>query len=148
MSALHESRSRHHQTLSNAVHPSVAQKDENRTVPDQDYRGDGGAQSNQIWRLPPGFVTCVRHRRHFHRLLQQRYLSDDRVLTHVRNKHQCCYLSICTLLSLFWNEKKNVGRYFLSNPRRLADQIIWVQFPVRTRILPFFCGIQADFRAH
>ena len=42
------------------MHPSVAQKYENLTVPDQDYRGDGGAQSNQIWRLPPGFVTCLR----------------------------------------------------------------------------------------
>ena len=29
--------------------------------------------------------------------------------THVRNKHQCCYLSICTLLSLFWNERKKSG---------------------------------------
>ena len=38
---------------------------------------------------------------------------------HVRNKHQCCYLSIFTLLSLFWNEKKNVGHSFLSNPRTL-----------------------------
>jgi hypothetical protein len=27
--------------------------------------------------------------------------------THVRNKHQCCYLSIFTLLFLFWNEKKS-----------------------------------------
>jgi len=35
--------------------------------------------------------------------------------THVRNKHQCCYLWIFTLLSLFWNENKNVGHYFLSN---------------------------------
>jgi len=32
------------------MYPSVAQKDENLIVPDQDYRGDGGAQSNQIWR--------------------------------------------------------------------------------------------------
>jgi len=38
--------------------------------------------------------------------------------THVRNKHQCCYLSVFTLLSLFWNEKKNVGHYFLSNLRK------------------------------
>ena len=83
MSSLHESRSRHLQSLSHAVHPSVSHKDENLTASDQDYRGDWGAQSNQIWRLPSGFVTCVRHRRHFHRLLQQRYLSDDRVLTHM-----------------------------------------------------------------
>jgi len=45
-------------------------------------------------------------------------LSDDRVLTRMCNKHQCCYLSIFILLSLFWNEKKNVGHYFLSNLRR------------------------------
>jgi hypothetical protein len=38
--------------------------------------------------------------------------------THVCNKHQSCYLSIFTFLSLFWNEKKNVGHYFLSNLRR------------------------------
>jgi len=49
-------RSRHLQTLSHAVHPSVAQKDENLTAPDQDYGGDGRAQSNQIWRLPPRFI--------------------------------------------------------------------------------------------
>jgi hypothetical protein len=55
MSSLHESHSRHLQTLSHAVYPSAAQKDENLTAPDQDYRGDGGAQSNQIWRLPLGF---------------------------------------------------------------------------------------------
>jgi hypothetical protein len=34
---------------------------------------------------------------------------------HVRNKHQCSYQLIFTLLSLFWNEKKKVGHYFLSN---------------------------------
>jgi len=56
MSLLHESCCRHLQTLSHAVYPSVAQKDENLTVPDQDYRGDWGAQSNQIWQLPPGFI--------------------------------------------------------------------------------------------
>jgi len=56
MSSLHESRSRHLQTLSHAVHPSVAQKDENLMASDQDYRGDGGGHSNQIWRLPPGLV--------------------------------------------------------------------------------------------
>jgi hypothetical protein len=38
---------------------------------------------------------------------------------YVRNKHQCCHLSIFTLLFLFWNETKNVGNYFLSNPRTL-----------------------------
>jgi hypothetical protein len=32
--------------------------------------------------------------------------------THVCNKHQCCYLSIFTLLSLFWNEKKMWGFTF------------------------------------
>jgi hypothetical protein len=32
--------------------------------------------------------------------------------THVRNKHQRCYLSIFTLLSLFWNEKKKWGITF------------------------------------
>jgi len=56
MSSLHESRSHHLQTLSHAVHPSMAQKNENLMVLDQDYRRDGGAQSNQIWRLPTGFV--------------------------------------------------------------------------------------------
>ena len=44
------------------------QKDENLTAPDQ----GGGAQSNGIWRLPFGCATSVRHRRHFHRLLQRR----------------------------------------------------------------------------
>jgi hypothetical protein len=29
------------------------------------------------------FVTCVRHRPHLHRLLQRRYLSDNRVLIHM-----------------------------------------------------------------
>ena len=118
MSSLHESQSRHLQTLSHAVHPSVAQKDGNMTAPDQEYRGDGGTQSNKIWRLPPGFLTCVRHRRHFQRLLQRRYLSDDRVITHMCAINiSVLYHSIFTLLSLFWNEKKKCGHYFLSNPR-------------------------------
>jgi hypothetical protein len=46
MSSLHKSRSHHLQNLPHAVHPSVAQKDEYLMVPDQDYRGHGGAQSN------------------------------------------------------------------------------------------------------
>ena len=62
MFSLHESRSHHLQTLFHAVHPSVAQKDENLMVPDQEYRGDGGAQSNQIWWLPPGFVDLCEGR--------------------------------------------------------------------------------------
>jgi hypothetical protein len=41
MFSLHESCSRHLQTLSHTVHPSMAQKDENLMVPDQDYRGMG-----------------------------------------------------------------------------------------------------------
>jgi hypothetical protein len=32
--------------------------------------------------------------------------------THVRNKHQCCFLSISTLLSLLWNEEKMWGLTF------------------------------------
>jgi len=36
---------------------------------------------------------------------------------HGRNKHQCRYLLIFTLLSIFWNEQKNVEHYFLSNLR-------------------------------
>jgi hypothetical protein len=46
---------RHLQNLSHAVYPSVAQKDENLTAPDHDHREDGGAQSNQTRRMPPGF---------------------------------------------------------------------------------------------
>ena len=48
MSSRHESCSRHLQTLPHTVHPSMAQKDGNLMAPDQDYRGDGGAQSIQI----------------------------------------------------------------------------------------------------
>jgi hypothetical protein len=48
MSLLHEPRSRHLKTLSHALHPSLAQKDENLTVPDQDCRGDGGAVLSDI----------------------------------------------------------------------------------------------------
>jgi len=59
MSSLHESCSGHLQTLSHAVHPSVAQKDKNLTAPDQDYRWDGGAQSNPIWQLLPGFADIL-----------------------------------------------------------------------------------------
>jgi hypothetical protein len=39
MSSRHKSHSCHLQTLSHAVYPSVAQKDENLMVPDQGYRG-------------------------------------------------------------------------------------------------------------
>ena len=69
---------------------------------------------------------CVRHRCHFHRLLQQRYLSDDRLLIHVCNKHHCCYLSIFTLLSLFWNEEKMWGITFW------ATLVIWTVFQSET----------------
>jgi hypothetical protein len=50
-------------------------------------------------------------------------LSGERpcTYTHVCNKHKCCYVSILILLSLFWNEKKNVGHYFLSNLRTLSS---------------------------
>jgi hypothetical protein len=41
------------------------------------------------------FVTCVRHRRHFHRLLQRRYLSDDRVLINM------CAINISVATSQF-----------------------------------------------
>jgi len=95
MSSLHESHSCHLQTLSHAVYPSVAQKDENLTAPDQEYRRDGGAQSNQIFNYSSLFVTCVTHRRHFHRLLQRRYLSDDRILTHM------CAINISVATSQF-----------------------------------------------
>ena len=63
------------------------------TAPDQDWGGE--AQSNQIWLLPTAFVTCVRHRRHFHRQLQRCYLSDDRVLTHM------CAINISVATSQF-----------------------------------------------
>jgi hypothetical protein len=138
MSSLHESRSRHLQTLSHAVHPWVAQKDENLTAPDQDYREDGGAQSNQIWRLPPGFVDLWEGGRSLHFLSPPLRIQLQLVVcnvchtqtpisqtttaalsvgrscnyTYVCNKHQCCYLSIFTLLSSFWNEKKMWGITF------------------------------------
>jgi hypothetical protein len=81
---------------------------------------------NHLWMFPhflfllqwisySRYVTCVRHRCHFHTLLQWHYLSDDHVLN-VHNNHQCCYPSIFTLLSLFWNEKKTVGHYLLGDP--------------------------------
>ena len=95
MSSLHESRSGHLQTLSNAVYPSVALKDENLTAPDQDYMGDGGVKSNQIFNYSSLFVMCITHRRHFHRLLQRRYLSVDRVLTHM------CAINISVAISEF-----------------------------------------------
>ena len=76
------------------------------------------------------FVTCVRHRHHFHRLLQRRYLSDDRVLTHICAINISVALSIFTLLSLFWNEKKNVGHYFLSNPRTFLYMVIQNTFNI------------------
>ena len=115
MSSLHESRSRHLQTLSHAVHPSVAQKDENVTVPEQDYTGDGGSTVQPNLAIVSWVCNLCQHRRHFHRLLQRRCLSDDRVLTHMRNKHQR-YLSVFTLLSLFWNEKKKCGALLSEQP--------------------------------
>jgi hypothetical protein len=44
---------------------------------------------------------------------------------HVRNKHQCCYLSLFTLLSLLWNERKNVGHYFLSKLRTFILDVVF-----------------------
>jgi hypothetical protein len=62
------------------------------------------------------FVTCVRHRRHFHRLLQRCYLSDNRVLnTHVCNKHQSCYVSIFTCY-LYSGMRKKWGALICEQP--------------------------------
>jgi hypothetical protein len=64
----------------------------------------------------------VRHRRHFHRLLQRRYLSDDRVITHM------CAINISVATFQFSHcylysgmRKKNVGHYFLSNLRKFGN---------------------------
>ena len=54
--------------------------------------------------------------------------------THVRNKPQCCYLSIFTLLSLFWNEKKKMWvallseqpLYLISMFRKTQSAVHWV----------------------
>ena len=54
MSSQHESRSRHLQTSSHAVHPSMAQKDGNLTVPDQDYRVDGEHSPSKFGDCLPG----------------------------------------------------------------------------------------------
>ena len=41
--------------------------------------------------------------------------------THLRNKHQCCCLSIFTLLSLFWNEKKKYGALLSEQPSYITN---------------------------
>ena len=117
MSSLHESRSRHLLTLSHAVHLSVGQKHENRTAPGQDYRGMGSTVQPNL-----AIAFWVRNVCQTQTPFSQTTtaaLSVGRpcAYTHVRNKHQCCYISIFTLLSLFWDEKKNMRPYFLSNPR-------------------------------
>jgi len=77
--------------LSHAVYPSVAQKDENLTA------HNFHTQHTTVCECFPHFLSlplriqlqfvvcnvCHTHRRHFHRLLQRCYLSDDRVLTHM-----------------------------------------------------------------
>ena len=140
MSSLHESRSPHLQTLSHAVNSSVTQKDENLRAPDQEYGwGVGGTQCNQIWRLPPGFVTYVRQRRHFHRLLQRRYLSEDRVLTRmcaININVATCQFPHCYLYSGMRN--KNVGHYFMSSSRTYIvvslELILQVRIKICTKI--------------
>ena len=42
--------------------------------------------------------------------------------TGVRTKHQCCYLSILTLLSLFRNEKKKYGALLSEQPSYINNQ--------------------------
>jgi hypothetical protein len=54
--------------------------------------------------------------------------------THMRNKHQCCYLSVFTLLCLFWNEKKNVGHYFLSNLHTICGHILVISLSLSHRL--------------
>jgi hypothetical protein len=67
------------------------------------------------------FVTCVRHRCHFHILLQLHYLSDDRVLKHM------CAINISVATSQFSHcyfysgMRKNVGPYFLSNLPTISE---------------------------
>ena len=112
MSSLHESRSRHLLTLSHAVHPSVEQKHENRAAPDQEYRGMGSTVQPNL-----AIAFWVRNVCQTQTPFSQTTtaaLSVGRpcTYTHMRNKHQCCYISIFTLLSLSWNEKKMWGINF------------------------------------
>ena len=68
---------------------------------------------------------CVRHRRHFHWLLQRRYLSDDRVLTHT------CELNISVVTCKFTHW------YLYSGMRKIWDITLLatlVQYNVWQRI--------------
>jgi hypothetical protein len=60
-------------------------------------------------------VTSVRHRRHFHRLLQRRYLSDGRVLTHT------CAINISVATFQF------AHRYFYSGMRKKCGALLCEQ---------------------
>ena len=114
MFSLHESRSRHLQSLSHAVHPSVAPKDGNLTTLDQDCRGEGVQPNLAI----ASWVCNMCHTEtpFWQTVTAALSVGQPYTYTRVHSKHQRCYISIFTLLSLFWNEKKNVGHYFLSNP--------------------------------
>jgi hypothetical protein len=80
--------------------------------------------------------------------------------THVCNKHQCCYHSIFTLLSLFWNEKKMWGTtfwatfvyicmyinefFFWLNLLFLFHAIYWMKFMVPFPSLCAYCTVTLD----
>jgi hypothetical protein len=80
--------SRHLQTLSHVLHPSVAQKDENLTAPDQDYGGGGGAMGSTA-HPNLAIATWVR------RLAWGRALSCCINCTSIANWELYCQLPTC-----------------------------------------------------
>ena len=122
---------------SNLVQRSVAFSDlkkyENLIAPDQDYGGGGLGSTAQPNLAIASWVCNVCQTQTPFSQTTTAALSVGRpcTYTHVRNKHQSCYLSVFTLLSLFWNEKKNVGHYFMSNPHKYVNLQRYIEHQTR-----------------
>ena len=126
---------RHLQTLPHVVHPSVAQKHENLTAPDQ-YRRGGGEMGDTV---KPNLAiaswvcnVCQTQTPFSQTTTAALSVGRPCTYTHVRNKYQCCYLSIFTLLSLFWNEKKKCGVLFSEQPSyiKILVMLLFVEHSV------------------
>ena len=103
-SSLHESRSPHLQTLSHAVAPKGRKSDGDRSGL------WGGAQSNQICNV------CQTQTPFSQTTTATLSVGRPCTYTHVRNKHVLVPLIFhMAIFILEW--EKNLGQYFLSNPR-------------------------------
>jgi hypothetical protein len=71
---------------------------------------------------------CVRHRHHFHRLLQRRYLTDDRVFTHMCTLNIRVATSQFSLCYLYSGMRKKMWALLSEQPTKMILHMRWSLF--------------------